>query len=93
MISKAERGSAAIDAMVANQCVYLAATGGAAYLISKTVRSAKVLAFNDLGREAINEFEVDNMPVVVAVNSEGNSLHHASPKQWRIQLQDGGPAR
>ncbi|MBP0634083.1 MULTISPECIES: fumarate hydratase [unclassified Cupriavidus] len=84
MIGKAERGPAAISAIVRNGCVYLAATGGAAYLISKAVRSSRVLAFADLGMEAIYEFDVENLPVVVAVDSSGNNAHDSGPRRWRI---------
>ncbi len=84
MIGKAERGPAAISAIVKNGCVYLAATGGAAYLISKAVRSSRVLAFGDLGMEAIYEFDVENLPVVVAVDAGGNSVHETGPRTWRI---------
>lgn len=84
MVGKAERGPTAIDAIVGNGCVYLAATGGAAYLISKAVRSSRVLAFADLGMEAIYEFDVENLPVVVAVDSGGDSIHASGPRVWRI---------
>ncbi|WER50863.1 fumarate hydratase [Cupriavidus sp. WKF15] len=84
MIGKAERGPAAIGAIKKNACVYLAATGGAAYLISRAVRSARVLAFGDLGMEAIYEFDVENLPVVVAVDASGNSIHESGPRAWRI---------
>lgn len=84
MIGKAERGPDAISAIVKNGCVYLAATGGAAYLISKAVRSSRILAFGDLGMEAIYEFDVENLPVVVAVDAGGNSVHESGPRTWRI---------
>jgi fumarate hydratase class I len=84
MIGKAERGPVAIRAIVENSCVYLAATGGAAYLISRSMKSSKVLAFEDLGMEAIYEFEVENMPVVVAVDCDGGSIHDIGPKRWKI---------
>jgi len=86
MIGKAERGRAAISAIVANRCVYLAATGGAAYLISKAIRSARILAFGDLGMEAIYEFDVENLPVVVAVDTSGNSIHESGPRTWRMAV-------
>jgi len=86
MIGKAERGQAAISAIVENGCVYLAATGGAAYLIAKAVRSARVLAFEDLGMEAIYEFEVENLLVVVAVDARGNNVHESGPRAWRIEV-------
>lgn len=87
MVGKAERGPDAIKAIARNQCVYLTATGGAAYLIAKSVKSARVLAFADLGMEAIYEFEVENMPVVVAVDTHGNSVHESGPKIWRIPVE------
>jgi fumarate hydratase class I len=83
MIGKAERGAIAIQSIANNACVYLAATGGAAYLISKSIKSAKVVAFEDLGMEAIYEFEVENMPVVVAVDSKGYNIHEIGPEAWR----------
>jgi len=87
MIGKAERGADAIKAIKENKSVYLVAVGGAAYLISKSIIRAKVLAFEDLGMEAIFEFEVKDMPVTVAVDSEGNSLHDIGPKYWNRKLQ------
>jgi len=83
MIGKAERGPAAIEAIKKHQAVYLIAVGGAAYLVSQAIRSAKVVAFKDLGMEAIYEFEVEDMPVTVAVDSRGNSIHQTGPQQWR----------
>ena len=82
-IGKAERGPAAIDAIRRHKSVYLIAVGGAAYLVSKAVRSARVVAFPDLGMEAIQEFEVENMPVTVAVDSSGTSIHQQGPSHWR----------
>lgn len=82
MIGKAERGPQAIDAIKKHKAVYLIATGGAAYLVSKAIRSARVLAFADLGMEAIHEFEVEDMPVTVAVDSRGDSVHQSGPAQW-----------
>jgi fumarate hydratase class I len=75
MIGKAERGQDAIEAIRRNGAAYLIAVGGAAYLVSKAVLSARVVAFPDLGMEAIYEFEVRNMPVTVAVDANGNSIH------------------
>ena len=66
--------------------VYLIAVGGAAYLVSKAIRDARVLAFEDLGMEAIYEFEVDEMPVTVAVDSQGESVHQTGPAQWQSKL-------
>ena len=87
MVGKAERGREAIEAITAHHCVYLTATGGAAYLISKAVKSARILAFGDLGMEAIYEFEVVNMPVVVAVDASGRNIHEEGPRIWRIPLE------
>ena len=83
MIGKAERGPAAVEAIKRHGATYLIAVGGAAYLVSKAVRSARVLAFADLGMEAIHEFVVENMPVTVAVDSTGASIHETGPSQWR----------
>ena len=71
MIGKGERGPAGIDAIRRHKAVYLMAVGGAAYLVSRAIRSARVVAFPDLGMEAIYEFEVENMPVTVAVDTQG----------------------
>lgn len=87
MVGKAERGPAAIQAIQRYRSVYLIAVGGAAYLVSKAIKSAKVLAFPELGMEAIYEFEVQDMPVTVAVDVHGSSVHQTGPQQWRqIQL-------
>jgi fumarate hydratase, class I len=83
MIGKAERGPDAIEAIKHHGAAYLIAVGGAAYLVSKAVKSARVLAFADLGMEAIHEFVVEDMPVTVAVDSTGVSIHHTGPSQWR----------
>ena len=83
MVGKAERGTAAIEAIKDNKAVYLIAVGGAAYLVSKAIKSARVLAFDDLGMEAIYEFEVQDMPVTVAVDSTGDSVHQSGPQQWQ----------
>jgi len=82
MIGKAERGKAAIQSIKQHGAVYLMAIGGAAYLVSKAIRSAKVLAFADLGMEAIYEFEVEEMPVTVAVDTKGSSVHEIGPAKW-----------
>ena len=82
MIGKAERGKAAIQSIKKHGAVYLMAVGGAAYLVSKAIRSAKVVAFADLGMEAIYEFEVEDMPVTVAVDSNGRSVHEIGPAKW-----------
>jgi fumarate hydratase class I len=86
MIGKAERGPAAIDAIRDHQAVYLMAVGGAAYLVSKAIKSSRVLAFADLGMEAIHEFEVQDMPVTVAVSAEGTSVHTTGPAEWQHRI-------
>jgi len=82
MIGKAERGSEALEAIKKHKALYCIAVGGAAYLISKAIKSAKILAFEELGMEAMYELEVKDMPVVVAVDTEGNSVHTMGPLQW-----------
>ena len=86
MVGKSERGQIAIDAIKDNKAVYLMAVGGAAYLVSKAIKAAKVLAFADLGMEAIYEFEVKDMPVTVAVDSKGSSVHKTGPKEWQAKI-------
>ncbi|HEY0795518.1 MAG TPA: fumarate hydratase [Acidisarcina sp.] len=86
MVGKAERGPAAIEAIRDNQAVYLMAVGGAAYLVSKAIKSSRVLAFEDLGMEAIYEFEVKDMPVTVAVDSKGTSVHNTGPREWQSRI-------
>jgi len=83
MIGKAERGEAAIEAIRRHHAVYLIAVGGAAYLVAKSIKGARVVAFADLGMEAIYEFEVKDMPVTVAVDVNGASIHDIGPAQWR----------
>lgn len=83
MIGKAERGPAAIESIRRNGSAYLMAVGGAAFLVSKAIRGAKVVGFEDLGMEAIYEFDVTDMPVTVAVDSSGTSVHVTGPEQWR----------
>lgn len=83
MIGKAERGDVAIEAIRDREAVSLIAVGGAAFLISKAITSTKVLAFEDLAMEAIHEFEVKDMPVIVAVDSQGNSVHKTGPQHWQ----------
>lgn len=83
MIGKAERGPQAVESIRRHGAVYLMAVGGAAYLVSRAIRQARVLAFEDLGMEAIHEFVVQDMPVTVAVDSRGNSVHQSGPAQWR----------
>ncbi|HSG11934.1 MAG TPA: fumarate hydratase [Gammaproteobacteria bacterium] len=88
MIGKAERGPAAIESIARHGAVYLIATGGAAYLVSKAIRSARVIAFPELGMEAVYEFEVEDMPVTVAVDTQGNSVHKSGPVEWRMRIAD-----
>ena len=83
MIGKAERGASTVEAIKKHQSAYLIAVGGAAYLVSKAIRKARVVAFEDLGMEAIYEFEVQDMPVTVAVDARGQSVHVSGPAQWR----------
>ena len=83
MIGKAERGPATIEALRQHRAVYLVAIGGAAYLVSKAVKSARIVAFGDLGMEAIYEFEIKDMPVTVAVDATGDSVHVSGPNMWR----------
>ena len=83
MIGKSERGPIAIDAIKDNKAVYLMAVGGAAYLVSKAITDAKVLAFPEMGMEAIYEFEVKDMPVTVAVDTKGESVHTTGPAKWK----------
>ena len=86
MVGKAERGPAAIESIRKHQSVYLMAVGGAAYLVSKAIKSSRVVGFADLGMEAIYEFEVRDMPVTVAVDSRGASVHQAGPKDWAARI-------
>ncbi len=86
MIGKAERGQEAIDAIKEFGAVYLMAVGGAAYLVSKAIKSSKVIAFPELGMEAIYEFEVEDMPVTVAVDTLGNAVHQTAPKIWHDKI-------
>lgn len=86
MIGKAERGPIAIEAIRKHRAVYLMAVGGAAYLVSKAIRKSRVVAFDDLGMEAIHEFVIEDMPVTVAVDSTGESVHATGPKQWQAKI-------
>ena len=83
MVGKAERGPEAIDAIRKHRAVYLMAVGGAAYLVSKAIKQSRVVAFEDLGMEAIHEFEVEDMPVTVAVDVHGNAVHQSGPAKWQ----------
>ncbi len=86
MVGKAERGPVAIDAIKDNKAAYLMAVGGSAYLVSKAIKNAQVVGFGDLGMEAIYEFEVEDMPVTVAVDSAGTSVHNTGPKEWQARI-------
>ena len=86
MIGKSERGVTGLEAIKKHRAVYCIAVGGAAYLVSKAIRGARVVAFSDLGMEAIHEFEVVDMPVTVAVDSNGNSVHKTGPAEWRAKI-------
>jgi len=88
MIGKAERGPVAVEAIKKHGAVYLMAVGGAAYLVSKAVTKAEVVAFEDLGMEAIYAFTVKDMPVSVAVDSQGESVHVTGPKLWKAQIEE-----
>jgi fumarate hydratase class I len=90
MIGKAERGQMGIDAIRDNQAVYLIAVGGAAYLVSKAIVKADVIAFPELGMEAIYEFEVKDMPVTVAVDTHGESVHRIGPAIWQAKIEQHG---
>ncbi|MFZ9583447.1 MAG: fumarate hydratase [Pseudohongiellaceae bacterium] len=86
MIGKSERGPSAIEAIRKHRAVYLMAVGGAAYLVSKAIKKARVVAFADLGMEAIHEFEVQDMPVTVAVDVNGTSVHTTGPQEWQQRI-------
>ncbi len=90
MIGKAERGPVAIEAIRKHGAAYLMAVGGAAYLVSKAIRAARVVAFEDLGMEAIYEFEVKDMPVTVAVDASGQSVHQTAPAEWSGKIRSLG---
>lgn len=86
MIGKAERGPVAIEAIRKHRSAYLMAVGGAAYLVAKAIKGAKVVGFADLGMEAIYEFDVKDMPVTVAVDASGTSVHETGPKEWQAKI-------
>jgi fumarate hydratase class I len=86
MIGKAERGPVAIEAIRKHRAAYLMAVGGAAYLVSKAIRRSRVVAFADLGMEAIYEFDVVDMPVTVAVDANGESVHETGPREWQQRI-------
>ena len=82
MVGKSERGSIAIEAIKDNKSAYLMAVGGAAYLVAKAIKTSKVVGFADLGMEAIYEFDLQDMPVTVAVDSNGTAVHTTGPIEW-----------
>jgi fumarate hydratase class I len=86
MVGKAERGPVAIEAIRDSKAAYLMAVGGAAYLVSKAIRAARVVGFADLGMEAIYEFDVVDMPVTVAVDALGTSVHQSGPELWKARI-------
>ena len=86
MVGKAERGPVAIESIRKHQSAYLMAVGGAAYLVSKAIKAAKVVGFADLGMEAIYEFDVKDMPVTVAVDATGTSVHQTGPQEWQARI-------
>jgi fumarate hydratase class I len=86
MVGKAERGPVAIEAIKKHKSAYLMAVGGAAYLVSKAIKESKVVGFADLGMEAIYEFTIQDMPVTVAVDSTGTSVHNTGPKEWQAKI-------
>ncbi|ALU42342.1 MULTISPECIES: fumarate hydratase [Pseudoalteromonas] len=88
MIGKAERGPATVESIKENKAVYLMAVGGAAYLVAKAIKKSKVVAFEDLGMEAIYEFEVEDMPVTVAVDSDGVNAHTQGPAIWKAKIEE-----
>ncbi|MFM7343059.1 MAG: fumarate hydratase C-terminal domain-containing protein, partial [Betaproteobacteria bacterium] len=89
MIGKAERGPTAIEAIKKHKSAYLMAVGGAAYLVSKAIKKARVVGFQDLGMEAIYEFDVVDMPVTVAVDAGGTSAHITGPAEWQKRIASG----
>jgi fumarate hydratase class I len=85
-VGKSERGPAATESIANHKSAYLMAVGGAAYLVARAIKEAKVVGFADLGMEAIYEFTVEDMPVTVAVDSEGNNVHTLAPKVWQKKI-------
>jgi fumarate hydratase class I len=90
MVGKSERGPVAIESIRKHKAAYLMAVGGAAYLVSKAIRASRVVAFGDLGMEAIYEFDVRDMPVTVAVDSSGTSVHNTAPAHWSEKIRTLG---
>jgi fumarate hydratase class I len=93
MVGKAERGPVAIESIRKHRAAYLMAVGGAAYLVSKAIKASRVVAFADLGMEAIYEFDVRDMPVTVAVDANGTSVHQSGPAEWSRRIAAGIPVR
>jgi fumarate hydratase class I len=89
MVGKAERGPVAIESIKNHKSAYLMAVGGSAYLVSKAIKGAKVVGFEDLGMEAIYEFDVVDMPVTVAVDAGGTSAHITGPAEWKERIASG----
>jgi fumarate hydratase class I len=92
MVGKAERGPAGVEAIRKHRAAYLMAVGGAAYLVSKAIKASRVVAFEDLGMEAIYEFTVEDMPVTVAVDANGASVHQTGPAEWSQRIAVGNLA-
>jgi fumarate hydratase, class I len=90
MIGKAERGQGATQVIAEHKVAYLMAVGGAAYLVSRAIKASKVVAFADLGMEAIYEFEVQDMPVTVAVDARGENVHVSAPLVWKRKIAEEG---
>lgn len=88
MVGKAERGAATVESIRKHGSVYCIAVGGAAYLVSRAIRKARIVAFPELGMEAIHEFEVADMPVTVAVDARGQAVHERGPREWRVRIED-----
>jgi fumarate hydratase class I len=88
MVGKGERGPGAVESIRKHKAASLIAVGGAAYLVAKAIRKSRVLAFDDLGMEAIYEFEVKDMPVAVAVDATGNSVHQTGPAEWAKRIRE-----
>jgi fumarate hydratase class I len=86
MVGKAERGPEAVAAIRRHKSAYLIAVGGAAYLVSKAIRASRIVAFPEFGMEAVYEFDVSDMPVTVAVDSNGESVHDSGPRQWQGKI-------
>jgi fumarate hydratase class I len=86
MVGKAERGAKAVELIRRHRSAYLIAVGGAAYLVSQAIRASRVVAFQELGMEAVYEFEVKDMPVTVAVDANGESVHDSGPREWRAHI-------